>query len=103
MTSSRDLAVEKRLLRAITEFANTGPSSRDWLRLKPRWPGLLPDEVYELPFNYVLECNRLYGDSSKPFSWEDPWDLLRPGMSIEGVPGIPRFQLDPLILQTQLS
>lgn len=103
MSNRQNLATNKRLFLAISEFVNTGPTAKEWLRLKHRCPGLLPAEVYDLPFDYVLQCNRAHGGSPKSKTW---WikslDLLRTGMWIDGVPGVPTFQLGPLMLQAEL-
>jgi hypothetical protein len=108
-SSARDLAKkEERLLSALEHFVNTGPTQRDWLYLKRRWPNFLPHETYEFPFDRVIELNRRYGNI--PVDDESLLkliDRLEVGMSFEPrVVGLNQtvvtFQVQPLKLQDQV-
>jgi hypothetical protein len=109
-SSVRDLAKkEERLLRAVEDFVNTGPTKKDWLYLKKRQPGLLPDEIYELPFDRVIELNHQYGNSPQDEgSWMKLPELLVDGITLTPYRDGPnqdtfvKFQLFPLLLQDQV-
>ena len=109
-SSKHDLARrEKRLLTALEDFANTGPSKKDWLVLKRRQPGFLPDEVYELAFDKVIDLNRRYAEVPlDDESWAELPELLAHGVTFaprrEG-PNQDRFvefTLLPLVLQNEV-
>jgi len=107
VSSARDLAREKRLLKALEDFANTGLTRRDWLVLKRRCPDFLPDEVYELPFDRVMELNDHYADKPQHMdSLQKVSELLVDGITLIphqiGKEAVFEFSLFPLLLQEQV-
>ena len=68
MHTKRTLA-DKQLLRAMAAFDNTGPSAEEWWRLSFHFPNLLPKEIYELPFDHVVEMNNAYGHKPQSKNW----------------------------------